>query len=73
MQVEGGESAVPGGKGEKGDRGDPVRIFPAVTFTVPSCYRVINQGLLPQGQPGAEGAGGMKGQKVSHINVKCHT
>lgn len=47
--------------------------FPAVTFTMLSCYRVINRGLLPQGQPGAEGTSGMKGQKVSHINVKHHT
>lgn len=45
--------------------------FPAVTFTMMLCYRVINRGLLPQGQPGAKGTGGAKGQKVSHINVKC--
>ena len=38
---------------------------------MPSCWRVINRGLLPQGQPGAEGAHAMKGQKVSPINVKC--
>lgn len=47
--------------------------LPAVTFTMLLCYRVINHGLLPQGQPGAEGTGGMKGQKVSHISLKCCT
>lgn len=46
--------------------------YPAVTFTVLLCYIVINQGLLPQGQPGAEGTSGVKGQKVSIISVKCH-
>lgn len=67
-QGEKGESGVPG---EKGGRGDPVRIFLLATFTTQLRYRVINQGFLPQGQPGAEGTSGMKGQKVSHINVKC--
>lgn len=73
MQGEKGESGVPGEKGGKGERGDPVCISPRRNiFSMRSLYRVINQGLLPQGQPGAEGSGGMKGQKVSHINVKCH-
>lgn len=71
-QGENGESGVPRGKGEKGEGGDPVRIFLRWHLQRRG-YTVINQGLLPQGQPGAEGTSGMKGQKVSHVNVKSQT
>lgn len=70
----GGERRVWSPSGKRGERRPrrPCMYFPAVTFTMPWCYRVINQGLLPQGQPGAEGGDGMKGQKVSRVNVMCH-
>lgn len=46
--------------------------FPEMTFPRLLCCAVINRGLLPQGQRGAAGTAGMKGQKVSHAGGRCH-
>lgn len=58
---------------ESREKKEKLYVFsPAMTFTVLWFEGVIysNLLLLPlQGQPGAEGESGMKGQKVSHIHV----
>lgn len=62
----------PGGKRGERREGRACTYFPAMTFTRLLCSTVINWGLLPQGQQGVEGTAGMKGQKVSHVSVRCH-
>lgn len=58
---------------EKGEKGDPVCIFPPLWHLPHCCIRVINRGVLPQGQPGAAGTSEVKGQKVSDTGVRCST
>lgn len=52
---------------EKGEKGDPVRVFAPPWHLPHCCMTVINRGALPQGQPAAAGTIGVKGQKVSGI------
>lgn len=52
---------------EKGEKGDPVRLFLRGDIYYNCCMTVINRGALPQGQPGAAASIGVKGQKVSGI------
>lgn len=51
---------------EKGEKGDPV-CFSPLWHLPHCCMTVINRGAVSQGQPGATGTIGVKGQKVSDI------
>lgn len=62
----------PGGEGGERRGGRARMYFPEMTFLRLLCSAVINWGLLLQGQQGAAGTAGMKGQKVSHAGGRCH-
>lgn len=57
----------------KGGEGRSCMCFSPLWHLPHCCMTVINRGALPQGQPGAAGTIGVKGQKVSDIGGRHST